>query len=351
MDYPSFTGPPAFGGFPSAAAHSPPASLATQAPPPPQPPFQQSPQPFPYAAHGQFANGQAFASPGAMGGHGGAPMNAMMPQPMHPGGMHRAAAAMPQYATPNPFAHALPAPAHHPFAPPRQTASPSTAAPLPYAAPHLPPHHLLQHHLQPSPAPSPHHHPPPKTDPPQALTPVKTLLPEPVSPVAHARNQDRVATLLEINSILIKEICDLQAQGKAGHVAQPPDGKPDSDKPQPSKEYVDYMRRLQTNLTFLAQNAEKSHKPGQPVQPGPAIMSIPTGPPDIVKLYQKLTDLFPGWKGQAAQMKQSPGPQRLNSNASIVSQPPNSAGLQSNWSQNAMANMQQAQAQATKIEQ
>jgi hypothetical protein len=106
------------------------------------------------------------------------------------------------------------------------------------------------------------------------------------------------------------------------------------------------MRRLQANLAYLAQNAEKHNKPGQPIQPGPAIMSIPSAPAELMTLYTKLVDLFPGWKGQSAQVKQSPGPQRMNSAASIGSQPPGSAGLQQNWSQNAMANMQQAQAQA-----
>lgn len=101
-----------------------------------------------------------------------------------------------------------------------------------------------------------------------------------------------------------------------------------------------YMRRLQANLAYLAQNAEKNHKPGQQIQPGPAIMSAPASPAELTKLYQKLQELFPGWKGQTAQMKQSPGPPRMNSN---TSQPPNSAGLQQNWSQNAMQSMQQAQ--------
>jgi hypothetical protein len=111
------------------------------------------------------------------------------------------------------------------------------------------------------------------------------------------------------------------------------------------------MRRLQANLAYLAQNAEKNPKPGQQLQPGPAIMSVPSGPPELAKLYAKLVDLYPGWKGQTVQMKQSPGPQRMNSSTSIGSQPPNSAGLQQNWSQNAMANMQQAQSQAqAKIE-
>jgi hypothetical protein len=60
-----------------------------------------------------------------------------------------------------------------------------------------------------------------------------------VSPVAQARNQDRVTTLLEINSILIKEVCELQTQGKAGQVGPSPEAKAEGDKPQPSKEYVE----------------------------------------------------------------------------------------------------------------
>jgi hypothetical protein len=112
------------------------------------------------------------------------------------------------------------------------------------------------------------------------------------------------------------------------------------------------MRRLQANLAYLAQNAEKNQNPGKQMQPGPAIMSPPTAPAELTKLYQKLVELFPGWKGQTAQVKQSPGPQRMNSAASTASQPPNSAGLQQNWSQTAMQNMHQAQAQANaKIEQ
>ncbi|KAH4973787.1 hypothetical protein HBI78_006280 [Parastagonospora nodorum] len=355
MDYQAFNGQqPSFGGFPSSAP-SPQTSLPPQAQAQAQAQFQQAGQSFPYS--GQFANnGQGFPNPGGVVGHGagsssGAPMNGMMQQqPMQPGGMQRAAAMQQQqqqqqYST-APYSQALPSPAHQQFAQNRQTASPASNVGQPYATPHLQhPQHLQQQ----SPVPSNGHQQPMaqiKPEPPQAQTPVKTVPPSPVSPVAQARNQDRVATLLEINSILIKEVCDLQSQGKAGQVGQAADGKPESDKSQPSKEYVDYMRRLQANLAFLAQNAEKNHKPGQQLQPGPAIMSVPAGPPEVVKLYQKLVELFPGWKGQAAQMKQSPGPQRMNSNASIASQPPNSAGLQQNWSQNAMANMQQAQAQA-----
>lgn len=96
------------------------------------------------------------------------------------------------------------------------------------------------------------------------------------------------------------------------------------------------MRRLQANLAFLAQNAEKHTKPNQAILPGPAIMNAPASPDELVKLYMKLQSLFPGWKG--AQAKASPGPQRLNSASSQPGsagmqnnmQPPHSAGLQNN---------------------
>jgi hypothetical protein len=143
-----------------------------------------------------------------------------------------------QYST-APYSQALPSPAHQQFAQNRQTASPASNVGQPYATPHLQhPQHLQQQ----SPVPSNGHQQPMaqiKPEPPQAQTPVKTVPPSPVSPVAQARNQDRVATLLEINSILIKEVCDLQSQGKAGQVGQSADGKPESDKSQPSKEYVE----------------------------------------------------------------------------------------------------------------
>jgi len=93
------------------------------------------------------------------------------------------------------------------------------------------------------------------------------------------------------------------------------------------------MRRLQANLAFLAQNAERHTKPNQNIQPGPAIMTPPPSPDELVKLYVKLQSLFPGWKGAPA--KASPGPQRLSSTSSQASvhnnmHPPNSAGLQNN---------------------
>jgi hypothetical protein len=158
---------------------------------------------------------------------------------------------MQQYST-APYSQALPSPAHQQFAQNRQTASPSSTTP--YATPHMQhpqhPQHQQQHQHQHSPSALPSNgqqQPPPtpmsqsKPETPQAQTPVKAVPPSPVSPVAQARSQDRVATLLEINSLLIKEVCELQAQGKAGQVGQAAEGKPEGDKPQPSKEYVEYV--------------------------------------------------------------------------------------------------------------
>jgi hypothetical protein len=157
-----------------------------------------------------------------------------------------------------PYSQALPSPAHQQFAQNRQTASPSSStAGQPYAPPHMQQHHQQQHQHSPSlPSNGQQQHAPPtpmsqiKPEPPQAQTPVKAVPPSPVSPVAQARNQDRVATLLEINSLLIKEVCELQSQGKAGQVGQSADGKPEGDKQQPSKEYVECVAPPSRSFTL-----------------------------------------------------------------------------------------------------
>ncbi|OCK84517.1 hypothetical protein K432DRAFT_378543 [Lepidopterella palustris CBS 459.81] len=147
---------------------------------------------------------------------------------------------------------------------------------------------------------------------------MKAVPQSPVSPDAQIRDQgrdrERVAVLLDINSELLQEIVSLQAQGKAGHIGQMPppkeEGKPEPDLKPASKEYVDCMRRLQANLSYLATTAERAHKPSQVIPPGPAIMSVPSSYPALSDLYTKLQALFPGWRGQ--QLKASPGPQRPN---------------------------------------
>jgi hypothetical protein len=131
----------------------------------------------------------------------------------------------------------MPSPAHQQFAQNRQTASPASTSGQPYATPQpqQSPSALVSNGQQ-----QPMHlQLPVKAEPLQVQTPLKAVPPSPVSPVSQARSQDRVTTLLEINSILIKEVCDLQVQGKAGQVGPPQEGKTEGDKPQPSKEYVE----------------------------------------------------------------------------------------------------------------
>jgi hypothetical protein len=74
----------------------------------------------------------------------------------------------------------------------------------------------------------------------QVQTPVKAKAepPSPLSPVAQAREKDRMTTLLEINNLIIQEVVELQSQGRAGHIGPTP---PEADKQQqpPAKEYVE----------------------------------------------------------------------------------------------------------------
>ncbi|KAF2195332.1 hypothetical protein K469DRAFT_698908 [Zopfia rhizophila CBS 207.26] len=341
----------------------------------PQARFQQSsPSSFPYSTNGQ-AGGFPLAS--SMGGGTVTSSNNAMMQPgnLSQHQLHSARAALhQQQQSPSPYSSApfsqgLSSPAvsaAQKFGQYHKAASPSNSSNhiSPYATPQAQqqsPHLTPSHHQQPQ---NQHSMAAPPTTQPmqtQTQTPVKAVPRSPVSPGAQAREKERMTVLLEINNVLLMEVVDLQTQGKAGHVGQavPPvkeDGKPDTDKQQPAKEYVECMRRLQCNLAYLAQNAEKNHKPNQPIQPGPAIMTIPQSPPQLVELYIKLQGLYPGWKGQ---QKASPGPQRPNpmqqqqamsaGMQNNTMQPPNSAGLPQNMQQNvqqpnsvAQNNLQQA---------
>lgn len=79
---------------------------------------------------------------------------------------------------------------------------------------------------------------PASAQPMQAHTPVKQLPQSPVSPVAAAREKQRIDTLLDINQLLIQQVMELHAQGKAGHIGSAPEAKPESEKQQqPSPEY------------------------------------------------------------------------------------------------------------------
>lgn len=136
------------------------------------------------------------------------------------------------------YSQPMQSPAHQ-FAQNRQTASPSTNGPS-FSQPQQSPSMTLASNGQMPNQQTPMAQ-PTRPDTAQAQTPVKAVPPSPVSPVNPARQQERVTTLLEINSLLIREVCELQTQGKAGQVGQTADGKTEGDKQQPSKEYVEYV--------------------------------------------------------------------------------------------------------------
>ncbi|KAI9055089.1 hypothetical protein LZ554_000054 [Drepanopeziza brunnea f. sp. 'monogermtubi'] len=118
----------------------------------------------------------------------------------------------------------------------------------------------------------------------------------PLSPGSEAREKDRVSLLLEINSSLLLEVIHLQqahaeATKKDGPPAtNSPDGaenekseqekekaeKDKAEKARPSsREYAECMRRLQSNLAYLAAIADRSHKPSSQIPAHPTIMTAP----------------------------------------------------------------------------
>ncbi|KAL5332714.1 hypothetical protein BJX70DRAFT_105114 [Aspergillus crustosus] len=128
------------------------------------------------------------------------------------------------------------------------------------------------------------------------------------SPAAVAREKERVAILLEINSMLLEEVVSLQSTGKAGgppaqqgtQDSNPSPTSESADKnAQRTPEYVNCMRRLQVNLAYLATVADKGKKAGGVVPPGPAIMTPPPHLSGIHGLYSKLNELFPRAPGSA----------------------------------------------------
>lgn len=133
-----------------------------------------------------------------------------------------------------------------------------------------------------------------------------------ISPQAAARERARVTILLDINSALLQEVVNLQANGKAGPASNQasatgsPSSPQDAQKPsngsdtakaapptgKPTQEYVDCMRRLQANLAYLATVADRAKKTGATGPQTPAIMTPPPHLPSINQLYASLNELF-----------------------------------------------------------
>ncbi|KAG9231627.1 hypothetical protein BJ875DRAFT_111826 [Amylocarpus encephaloides] len=104
----------------------------------------------------------------------------------------------------------------------------------------------------------------------------------PLSPGSQSREKERVSLLLDINAELLREVMHLQnLQGgpkkeESPHVTAVDKEKAERFKVSVTKEYVECMRRLQSNLAYLAAIADRSHKPSSQIPPHPAIMFAPS---------------------------------------------------------------------------
>lgn len=119
----------------------------------------------------------------------------------------------------------------------------------------------------------------------------------PQSPGSQSREQRRVQLLLDINLEMLTEVSRLQAEGKGGAIttAQQAQLKAQG---QPSDlasdEFIQVMRRLQTNLAYLMPVAQND---ASKQQKGPPYMTPPPHMPQLQPKYDQLRELFPDWSG------------------------------------------------------
>ncbi|MCJ1432323.1 hypothetical protein MMC27_001679 [Xylographa pallens] len=162
----------------------------------------------------------------------------------------------------------------------------------------------------------------------------KPILQPPLSPASAQRETQRVTILLDINRILLQEIVELQAAGRAGPPPPLPtapqkpgqasptgtegeveskdvggataggDGAANAKAWVQSQEYIQCMRRLQSNLAYLAYIADRVHKPADQFPRHPAIMDAPAVPgstlsdegvEDLKSMYAELAQLYPDY--------------------------------------------------------
>ncbi|KAI1277546.1 hypothetical protein F5Y07DRAFT_89555 [Xylaria sp. FL0933] len=107
----------------------------------------------------------------------------------------------------------------------------------------------------------------------------------PLSPGADPKDKERVGVILEINNELLLEAMQIQStqviMKKERLAANGVDGntndgeKKSAEEEQLAQEYVHCMRRLQTNLGYLAGLADKERKPTQPSPPYPVYLKPP----------------------------------------------------------------------------
>ena len=135
--------------------------------------------------------------------------------------------------------------------------------------------------------------------------------PQPPSPF----EAQRVTALLDVNRFLLLELNSLQTKPPSPSEASSNDPTKASQprpNPQSSSHYVDYMRRLQSNLAYLASVADRPHKPLNSIPAWPAIMEPPArksadgqggaeeseAEKGVRERYEGLRELWPEWKGK-----------------------------------------------------
>ncbi|KAH6666421.1 hypothetical protein B0J14DRAFT_202544 [Halenospora varia] len=137
----------------------------------------------------------------------------------------------------------------------------------------------------------------------------------PLSPGSEVREKERVSLLLDINRELLMEVMRLQAaqaetkkeeakenasspEGSSGEKEKADKEKAEKQKATSSREYFECMRRLQSNLAYLAAIADRSHKPSSQIPSHPAIMTAPPSHRNRLETlkdqYKRLQALFPG---------------------------------------------------------
>ncbi|KAI9645616.1 hypothetical protein NHQ30_006358 [Ciborinia camelliae] len=106
-----------------------------------------------------------------------------------------------------------------------------------------------------------------------------TAMTTPLSPGSELREKERVTVLLDINREMLIEvmrIMALQTEIKSNKTEDPVEKtKLEAEHKVLASEYIQCMRRLQSNLAYLAAIADRAHKPAAQVPSHPAVMFAP----------------------------------------------------------------------------
>lgn len=175
-------------------------------------------------------------------------------------------------------------------------------------------------------APQPQQNPPKITPPPaddvNPTTAISKSKPDAAPPAKQEGEPDNNNNNTTTTSPPIEESKNRPSTGPDQAPAQTQPQQQPSQTPNPkivaSKEYIEYMRRLQANLAYLASVADRHHKPGNAVPQFPAIMEAPNLPlakevdaggkeeggdvkgsgNDLKEIYKRLRELWPEYKGK-----------------------------------------------------